>query len=71
MVPYEDFRRPIKQRSGAGYGIELELGKLFLRARDLFIRARDLFISVRELFVRARDQDIARIGLFRVQRSIH
>ncbi len=46
----------------------LQLGKLFLRARDLFTRARDLFMGVREFFVRVRGQDMARIGLLR---SIH
>src|SRR5258705_9245378 len=72
------YRRPVKQRPLArdsrARGIVLGLGKLFLRARDLFTRALDLFISVRELFFRAvhaRAQDIARIGLFLVQRSIH
>src|SRR6476646_2178584 len=49
----------------------LQLGKLFLRARDLLTGARDLAVSVRELFVGARGQDVARIGLFLVQRGIH
>jgi hypothetical protein len=51
-------------------GIALQLGTLFLGARDLFIRTRDLFISARELFVGARDQDVRRTSLFQVRRGM-